>query len=70
MNTPGWTVLYNICVEGSTWIGTGWEFFDGPREANKRYEELKSSMSPVYVPTLRPYHKGVDFQHLGAIHKI
>lgn len=60
---PKWTVLYNIVSEGSTWIGTGREFFDDEETAKKRYDKIPSGAS------MRPYHK-VDDRYFGAVHRI
>jgi len=74
---PKWTVLYNILRPDKTWIGTGrtdkswvgtaWEFFNSKEKAYKRYEELHND--PDYTPSIRPYHNGCDFKHLGAAHQ-
>lgn len=70
---PTWTIVYNISTPGSRWIGTGWEFFEDEKTAQKRYNELsKFSEKPnelgfKYCPTKRPYFP-LDRVHLGAVH--
>ena len=66
---PEWTVLYNIVSpesDGRGWVGTGWEFFDDFREAERCRERLSSAGN---VATVRPYHDFTDRQHLGAGHR-
>lgn len=71
---PKWTVLYNISTPESNWIGTGWEFFNDEKTAQKRYDALsKFSEKPndlgfKYCPTKRPYYSSCDRAHLGAAH--
>jgi hypothetical protein len=64
---PKWTVLYNIVTPGSTWIGTGWEFFDDETEAQKRFDH---HVAIGNCPTKRPYSQPCDWQHLGAAHRM
>ncbi len=65
---PKWTVLYNVRHPGQTWVGTGWEFYNSEITAHARYHEL--SDHPDYTPSVRPYHNGCDFKHLGAAHQM
>lgn len=67
---PKWTVLYNIANRRSPWIGTAWEFFNSVEQASKRFEALKHQLEPTLVATMRPYHEGCDFKHLGAVHRM
>jgi hypothetical protein len=62
---PKVTVLYNI-VNSSTWIGTGWEFFDDITDAHARQAVLKGL---GYCVTVRPFSVKPDADHLGAAHK-
>jgi hypothetical protein len=64
MSRPKWTVLYNI-VNGTKWVGTGWEFFDTEDDAATAY---KQKISEGHCPTKRPFHKN-DNVHLGAAHR-
>lgn len=66
---PNWTVHYNIVSpesKVSKWVGTGWEFFDTEDEALKAYQR---HILLGNVPGKRPFHNGVDRQHLGAAHR-
>ncbi len=64
---PRWTVHYNIVSpESDTWVGRGWEFFDEEKDAEVCY---KRQIEAGNVPSMRPYHDGVDRQHLGAVHQ-
>jgi len=64
---PKWTVFYNIVsLESSTWVGTGWEFFNLETEAEACYNR---QIELGNCPTMRPYHPN-DYAHLGAGHKI
>jgi len=64
---PRWTVVYNIVSpESAQYVGTGWEFFVEEKEAMRCYERHNKAGN---VPTKRPYHDGVDREHLGAAHR-
>lgn len=66
MEEPKWTVHYNIVSpESDRWVGTGWEFFDNEADAQTAYERHQTLGN---VPGKRPFHGGVDRQHLGAAH--
>ena len=62
---PGWTVCYNIASKNSTWIGTGWEFFNSEVDADACYRE---QIKVGNCPTKRPYYNSSDREHLGAVH--
>lgn len=64
---PKWTVLYNIVTPGSTWVGTGWEFFDDEDSAQKRFDH---HVAIGNCPTKRPYAHTCDWYHLGAAHRM
>lgn len=64
---PNWTVCYNIVSpENDRWTGTGWEFFDDEKDAEKCY--LRHTVGEVGA-TKRPYYENTDFKHLGAAHQ-
>ena len=67
MTEPQWTVLYNIASRNSNWVGTGWEFFDNQDAAMDCYLEHKARGN---VPTIRPYYRNSDREHLGAAHRM
>ena len=65
---PKFTVFYNIVnTPNSDWTGTGWEFFDDHEAALARYSHHNAVGN---IPTMRPYHHGTDYQHLGATHRM
>jgi hypothetical protein len=70
MQTPKWTVLYNIVNKEDDgtpqWVGTGWEFFNTEEAATRCYEWQQAVGN---IPTKRPYHPN-DSSHLGAIHRM
>lgn len=66
LHAPSYTVVYNIVSPGSSWIGTGWEFFDDREAAQKCYDRVQEA---GHYPTLRPYFDNADRSHLGAVHR-
>lgn len=64
---PTWTICYNIKpCDGEIWLGDGWEFFDHEKNAQYRYNEL---LSEGHVPTMRPYYRKTDEQHLHFLQR-
>lgn len=58
---PAWTVYSNVTSEGTTWVGSSWEFFDDEGAADARYTELSEQ---GHCPTKRPYYRRADSQYL------
>lgn len=55
MQRPNWTVVYSIVSkENSTWIGTGWEFFDEESDARKCYDRHNSSGNTAKIRRYTP----------------
>lgn len=68
MTEPRWTVVYNIVSpESSTWVGTGWEFFDTEPQAHQAFER---HLALDNWPTKRPFNTKMDSQHMGAAHSL
>jgi hypothetical protein len=60
---PNWTVLYNIGLSDSAFIGQGWEFFYNEDAAQRCYN-YQTKLG--HVPTKRPFHPS-DKRHMHVL---
>jgi hypothetical protein len=65
INSPNWTVLYNIDSK-TKWVGTGWEFFDTEEEAKTL---MKKRQAEGHCCGMRPFNEECDRKHMGATHQ-
>lgn len=64
---PSWTVVTTlVSPENRGWLGESWEFFDDERDAMKCFKRHRIA---GHVPTMRPYYRNMDWQHLNVVQR-